>query len=174
MKHPILTVICLLGTLFVCTSLAANSPEAGSEHRGEKHLGTNRVWDEVHWGDEHRHRGHRHHRSGWRYGINLGWYWSNYPWRYDPWRSSWPYWENDLYIDPRVLTYPQPSEPLPSYPAPERRTLGPIERVEGRDSLPANARVRIVDGQPLYEWEGIYYRYDWVSEQYLPVPQEQP
>lgn len=99
------------------------------------------------------------YRDPWRVGIGFSTgypYWNNH---YRPyWENSWRYpyrYERRQYIQPKLKVVAPPISITTS-----------VQVSHEIKTLPANARVKQKNGRTIYEWQGIEYLYDWITESY--------
>ncbi len=100
--------------------------------------------------------------NGWSHGWNNNWhrsYWRNnwrYPYRYNRYDSY-------HYNARRVVK--RESIPPRTIGAPQRVTTS-VQYASGLKSLPENSRVLQRDGRTIYQWQGVEYVFDWITETY--------
>ncbi|GGI93325.1 hypothetical protein [Shewanella gelidii] len=130
------------------TVWGANKSKVQQPKHLSKHYSKNRHWhDPWRWRDPY-----------WRYGWNRHWYggWGSYYWNR-------PYSGIGISI-PLNSVSRERKQPVPSQST--QRTTTHVAIQSGLKRLPANARVKQVNGGTVYEWQGREYKFDWQSQTY--------
>ncbi|WP_299006292.1 hypothetical protein [uncultured Shewanella sp.] len=123
---------------------------------------------------------HRYYHPPYRgdvdWSIGSGW---NYDWNYGRYASSWGAWWGDSWNRAAYYSfsvfYPFGwSRPLartsqPKVTAPPQQITTSVQYSQGLTRLPDNAKVIQTNKGTQYEWQGVYYQYDWRTQTYRQV-----
>lgn len=149
---------------------------ANRAHASQVHKKNQYVYNRAYYNNRNHHRHYQPYtRSvGWSIGIGSGWNNGWYPYG-GYYGSRWGYpWGRSGYYGASAFPLFGWSRPIvrPSQPkviAPPQQITTSVQYSQGLTRLPDNAKVIQTSTGTQYEWQGVYYQYDWRTQTYQKV-----